>query len=65
MILRKFALPRQGPSKFLKHHTNSPITAELEPSVVDRVNIRRCYPYYKLLEIITEDNHDANIQSNG
>ena len=44
------ALPRQGPYKVIKHHENGSIKLELEPNVVDRVNIHRCYTYYSLLE---------------
>lgn len=36
---------RQGPYKVLKHNMNGSITTELEPNVVDRVNIRRVHPY--------------------
>ena len=49
-ILCTLALPRQGPYKVIKHHENGSIKLELEPNVVDRVNIRRCYPYYLLPE---------------
>ena len=47
VILRKFSVPRLGPSKVLKHHTNGDITYEKERFVNDKVNIRRTYPFYK------------------
>ena len=46
-ILRKLSVPRLGPYKVLKHHTNVDISNEKEPFVDDKVNIRRAYPYYK------------------
>ena len=58
-ILRTLALPQQGPYKVLKHHENGSIKIELEPNVVDRVNIRRCHPYYSMPEQ-DEQNPDAN-----
>ena len=57
-ILRTLALPQQGPYKVVKHHENGSITTELEPNVIDRVNIRHCHPYYKCQEA---DSHDMNI----
>ena len=33
----------------------------MAPNVVDRVNIRRCYPYYSTFETIDEnDENDSN-----
>ena len=46
-ILRKLSVPRLGPYKVLKHHTNVDITYGKEPFVDDKVNIRRIHPYYK------------------
>ena len=46
-ILRKLSVPRLGPYKVLKHHTNGDITYEKEPNVEDKVNIRRTYPYFR------------------
>ena len=52
-------LPKQGPYKVIKHYENGSIKMEFEPNVVDRVNIRRCYPYYSMPEQ-DEQNPDAN-----
>ena len=46
-ILRKLSVPRLGPYKVLKHHTNGDITYQKEPFVDDKVNIRRTYPYFQ------------------
>ena len=46
-ILRKLSVPRLGPYKVLKHHTNGDIGYEKEPFVNDKVNIRRTYPYFQ------------------
>ena len=59
-ILRTLALPRQGPYKVIKHHENGSIKLKLEPNVVDRVNICRCYPYYLLPQ--DGNNPNANTQ---
>ena len=59
-ILHTLALSRQGPYKVLKHHANGSIKIEMEPNVVDRVNIRRCYPYYLMLDTIDENGPDEN-----
>ena len=53
-------LPRQDPYKVVKHYENGSIKLELEPNVVDRVNICRCYPYYLLMETIDENDPGAN-----
>ena len=58
-ILCTLALPRQGPYKVVKHHESGSIKLELEPNVVHRVNIYRCYPYYMLLE---DEDPDVNTQ---
>ena len=58
-ILPTLALPRRGPYKVIKHHENGSIKIEFEPNVVDRVNIRRCYPYYSIPEQ-DEQNPNAN-----
>ena len=60
-ILCTLALPRRGPYKVLKHHENGSIKIEKEPNVVDRVNIRRCHPYYSMPEQ-DEQNSDVNTQ---
>ena len=57
-ILHTLALPQQGPYKVIKHHENGSIKLELEPSVVDRVDICRYHPYYLLPE--DENNSVAN-----
>ena len=59
-ILCTLALPRRGPYKVIKHHENGSIKIELAPNVVDRVNVRRCYPYYSMLKTIDENGPDAN-----
>ena len=46
-ILRKLSVPRLGPYKILKHHTNGDITYEKEPNVKDKANIRRTYPCFR------------------
>ena len=46
-ILRKVSVPRLGPCKVLKHHTNGDITYEKAPNVTDIVNTQLVYPYYK------------------
>ena len=46
-ILRKLSVPRLGPYKILKHHTNGDLTYQKEPFVTDKVNIRRTYPYFQ------------------
>ena len=53
-------LPQQGPYKVVKHHKNGSIKLKLEPNIVDRVNICRCYPYYSLLE---QDENDPNVNT--
>lgn len=45
-ILRKMTVPRMGPFKVVKHHTNGTLTYEKAPFDTDRVNIRRCEPYH-------------------
>ena len=45
VILHTLALPWEGLYKVLKHYVNNLITTELEPNVIDRVNIRRVHPY--------------------
>ena len=59
-ILCTLALPRQSPCNVVKHHDNGSIKLELEPNVVDRVYIHRCYPYYSLQE--DENNPGVNSQ---
>ena len=46
-ILRKLSVPRLGPYKVLKQHTNGDITYKKSPNVTVKINIRRVYPYYK------------------
>ena len=58
-ILCTLALPQQGPYKVIKHHENGSIKFNLEPNVVDRVNICRCYPYYSL----PEDENDPDVNT--
>ena len=60
-ILLTLALPQRGPYKVIKHHENSSIKIKLDPNVVDRVNIQRCYPYYSMPEQ-DEQNPDVNTQ---
>ena len=60
-ILCTLALPRRGPYTVIKHHDNGSIKLELEPNVVDRVNICRCYPYY-LLPKQVENGPSVNTQ---
>ena len=43
----------------MKHHKNGSIKFELEPNVVDRVNMYKCYPYYSLPETQDENSPDA------
>ena len=59
-ILHTLELPQQGPYKVVKHHENGSITTEMGPIVIGRVNIQRCYSYYRLSEDKTD--HDVNIQ---
>ena len=59
-ILRTLALPQQGPYKVLKHHENGSIKVELEPNVVDRVNICGYYSYYLMLNTIDKNSLNAN-----
>ena len=59
-ILHTLALPQRGPYKVINHHGNGSIKLKLEPNVVDRVNIRRCNPYYLLPE--DENGPDVNTQ---
>ena len=47
-ILCTLALPQRGPYKVLKHYENDTIKIELEPNVVDKVNICRYYSYYSM-----------------
>ena len=53
------ALPQQSPYKVIKYHENGSIKHKLKPTVADRVNICRCYPYYRLPE---DEDPDANTQ---
>ena len=46
-ILRELYVPQLGPYKVFKHYTNDDITYEKVPDIIDKVNIRRVYPYYK------------------
>ena len=60
-ILRTLLLPRRDPYKILKYHENGSIKIEMAPNNVNRVNIRRCYPYYSMLETIDEnDENNSN-----
>ena len=43
--LRKLTVPRMGPYKVIKHHSNGTLSYEKEPFTPERVNIRRCMPY--------------------
>ena len=45
-ILRKLEVPRLGPYKVIKHHSNGTITYKKEPFNNKKVNIRRAHPYY-------------------
>jgi len=45
-ILRKLAVPRMGPFKVVKHNSNGTLSYEKGPFDIDKVNIRRCEPYY-------------------
>ena len=60
VILPVLAILQQGPYKVLKHYVNGSITTEFEPNVIEWVNMRRCHPYYILLD--TTNDHDMNIQ---
>ena len=53
-------LPQHGSYKVLRHHENEPITTKMEPDLIYRGYIRRCYPYYKLLE--DKNDYHTNIQ---
>ncbi len=45
-ILRKLTVPRMGPFKVVKHNNNGTLSYEKAPFDIDKVNIRRCEPYY-------------------
>ena len=45
-ILRTLAIPRKGPYKVIKHHSNGSITIETAPFEQKNVNIRRVEPFY-------------------
>ena len=45
-IIPKLSLPRQGPYAIVEAHANGTVTIQKEPTVTDRVNIRRVHPYY-------------------
>ena len=59
-ILCTLVLPRRGLYKVLKHHKNGSIKIEKELNVVDRVNIRRCHPYYSIPE---QDEHNSDVNT--
>ena len=45
-IIPKLALPRMGPYKVVRVHTNGTVTVQLQPFVTDRVNQRQIEPFY-------------------
>ena len=45
-IIRKLAVPYDGPYKVVLHNANGTITYEKEPFFNDKVNSRRTKPYY-------------------
>ena len=45
-IIPKLSLPRQGPYEIVEAHDNGIVTIQKEPTVTDRVNIRRVRPYF-------------------
>ena len=50
--LRKLAVPRVGPCKVAKHHSNGTLSCKKEPFAPERASIRRCKPYaWKLGEV--------------
>ena len=46
-ILRKLAMPREGPYKVIKHNNNGSILIEKSPTNIKNVNVRRVVPYYR------------------
>ena len=45
-IIRKLAVPYDGPYKVVKHDTNGTIAYKKEPFMNDKVNALRTKPYY-------------------
>ena len=45
-IIPKLSRPRLGPYSVAQTHTNGTVTIQKEPTVTDRVNIRRVRPFY-------------------
>ena len=52
-ILRKVAIPREGPYKVMKHNNNESILIEKEPTKIKNVNVRRVAPYNRKPETPT------------
>ena len=46
-ILRKLAIPREGPFKVMKHNNNGSILIEKAPTNIKNVNVRRVIPYHR------------------
>ena len=44
-ILRKIAIPCEGPYKVMKHNNNGSILIEKAPTKIKNVNVRRAAPY--------------------
>ena len=45
-IITKASRPRLGPYTVVQTHNNGTVTIQKEPTVTDRVNIRRLLPFY-------------------
>ena len=46
-ILRKLAIPCEGPYKVMKHNNNGSILIEKAPTKIKNVNVRRVAPYHR------------------
>ena len=53
-ILRKLAIPREGPYKVVRHNNNGSILIERAPTNIKNVNVRRVAPYYCKTELLPE-----------
>ena len=45
-ILRKLAIPQEGPYKVMKHNNNGSILIEKAPTKIKNVNVQRVAPYH-------------------
>jgi hypothetical protein len=62
-IIPKLSLPRMGPYNVVHAHENGNVTIQKQPYVTERVNIRRCKPYYQHITETNSSSDDKTVHS--